>query len=325
MEDSDIASTANSNTQHDEAQVNDTAIESVQGQPDQISKASQRKLAKKMNRKLAQGICGLVRAEKKEATDMISELPTKNLFVFYFGNGDEEDQNVLLNFCSQFGKVEKITLFPGLNYGFIEYDKIESASALFETLVNKLFVDLKFYGKERTCFFQYSKLEYDQLDKFKVLEFPDATTQVTIPGLIVINDFVSKEEEDQLIKYLDSQKWIKLMNRRVQHFGFEFVYGANNVNKTKEIQPLPSTDSEIYKILEDRINDTLRGFYLQGEDAVRVFDHNKLLINEEVKYEELPNYFEKYGSFDQLTANDYQPGQGIPPHVDTHSPFEEVF
>ncbi len=23
--------------------------------------------------------------------------------------------------------------------------------------------------------------------------------------------------------------------------------------------------------------------------------------------------------------NDYAPGQGIPPHVDTHSPFEEIF
>ena len=29
--------------------------------------------------------------------------------------------------------------------------------------------------------------------------------------------------------------------------------------------------------------------------------------------------------FDQLTLNDYLPGQGIPPHVDTHSPFQEVF
>lgn len=26
-----------------------------------------------------------------------------------------------------------------------------------------------------------------------------------------------------------------------------------------------------------------------------------------------------------MTANDYMPGQGIPPHVDTHSPFQEVF
>lgn len=29
--------------------------------------------------------------------------------------------------------------------------------------------------------------------------------------------------------------------------------------------------------------------------------------------------------FDQLTINCYDPGDGIPFHFDTHSPFEEVF
>lgn len=32
-----------------------------------------------------------------------------------------------------------------------------------------------------------------------------------------------------------------------------------------------------------------------------------------------------YGNFDQLTINDYNPGDGIPPHIDSHSPFEDVF
>ena len=41
--------------------------------------------------------------------------------------------------------------------------------------------------------------------------------------------------------------------------------------------------------------------------------------------ESQPSVFTKYGFFDQLTVNDYQPGQGIPPHVDTHSPFQELF
>ena len=30
-------------------------------------------------------------------------------------------------------------------------------------------------------------------------------------------------------------------------------------------------------------------------------------------------------AFDQITVNDYFAGDGIPPHFDTHSPFEEVF
>ena len=34
---------------------------------------------------------------------------------------------------------------------------------------------------------------------------------------------------------------------------------------------------------------------------------------------------DEQGSFDQLTVNEYLPGAGIPPHCDSHSPFEEVF
>ncbi len=37
------------------------------------------------------------------------------------------------------------------------------------------------------------------------------------------------------------------------------------------------------------------------------------------------SFIEKYGNFDQLTINDYTPGEGIPPHVDSHSPFEDLF
>lgn len=34
-----------------------------------------------------------------------------------------------------------------------------------------------------------------------------------------------------------------------------------------------------------------------------------------------PTALSEFGYFDQCTVNDYMPGQGIPPHVDTHSPF----
>jgi hypothetical protein len=37
-----------------------------------------------------------------------------------------------------------------------------------------------------------------------------------------------------------------------------------------------------------------------------------------------PSFYESFGNFDQLTINDYNPGDGIPPHVDSHSPFEDV-
>jgi alkylated DNA repair dioxygenase AlkB len=37
------------------------------------------------------------------------------------------------------------------------------------------------------------------------------------------------------------------------------------------------------------------------------------------------SFYDMFGNFDQLTINNYKPGDGIPPHIDTHSPFEDMF
>ena len=268
-----------------------------------------------------------MRAEKKEIDDLICKEPTNKLFVFHFGNGDEEDQRVLMEYAKKFGPIDAIPLFPGLNYGFIEYPEVQQAIDLVDSLEDKKFIDLEFYEKKRTCCFQYSKVEYDQLDKFKTMEFPDSSYDVDIPGLYVVEDFLSDKESVDAKTWLDSQEWTKLMNRRVQHFGYEFVYGANNVNKTDKIREMPDQENDIFRDINDRIRDTLKGFFINSEgEAVRVYDHQQQLINEEVKDPEgMKNYFDEIGDFDQLTVNDYIPGQGIPPHIDTHSPFEEVF
>jgi len=38
---------------------------------------------------------------------------------------------------------------------------------------------------------------------------------------------------------IDSEKWNKMLNRRVQHYGYEFIYGANSVDKEKKMGELP--------------------------------------------------------------------------------------
>jgi alkylated DNA repair dioxygenase AlkB len=56
--------------------------------------------------------------------------------------------------------------------------------------------------------------------------------------------------------------------------------------------------------------------------------HFKLEKNkneEKIKEENLVSFKELFSGFDQLTINEYSPGEGIPPHVDSHSPFEDVF
>ena len=90
-----------------------------------------------------------------------------------------------------------------------------------------------------------------------------------------------------MINQIDACKWIHLNNRKVQHYGYEFKYGQNNINKHQKIADIP----EFFGPLLAKIA------------ALKLCDH----------------------PFDQLTINCYDPGDGIPSHFDTHSPFEEVF
>lgn len=65
---------------------------------------------------------------------------------------------------------------------------------------------------------------------------------------------------------------------------------------------------------------------ISSEIEAKLRDFGFLPSGEVTPYQgEGPTVLDKCGFFDQLTVNDYTPGQGIPPHVDTHSPFEEVF
>ncbi len=124
------------------------------------------------------------------------------------------------------------------------------------------------------------------------LSFRNAVDDVDIDGIDVEDEFLSREEEQMILEELDKRKWVKLANRRVQHYGYEFIYGANNVDTDKSKELIP----EFLEPVMRRING-----YIQKVSGG------------------------KQQGVDQLTVNDYQPGHGIPPHYDSHSPFEEYF
>lgn len=110
------------------------------------------------------------------------------------------------------------------------------------------------------------------------------------PGLTLIENFITKDQEETLLRTLNWENECEsvssqLKHRQVKHFGYEFEYGTNMVNPENPIGPIPQD----YKFLQT------------------LFDkHNH-----------------KY-TYDQLTINKYLPGQGIPPHIDTHSIFEDT-
>ncbi|XP_029038843.2 alkylated DNA repair protein alkB homolog 8 [Osmia bicornis bicornis] len=107
------------------------------------------------------------------------------------------------------------------------------------------------------------------------------------PGLKLIENIITEEEEKMLINSISwsNEESCDLKHRKVKHFGYEFQYGSNKVDLDKPITPIP----EDYKFLN-------------------------VLFE---KYHNVPY------EYDQLTINHYLPGQGIPPHIDTHSVFED--
>jgi alkylated DNA repair dioxygenase AlkB len=97
-----------------------------------------------------------------------------------------------------------------------------------------------------------------------------------IDGLKYITDFISEEEESDLLNQIDNQEWCLDLKRRVQHYGYKYDYTKKKINESMRVGEIPA------------------------------------FLN---KYKELVSvFFEK--SPDQIIINEYRPGQGISPHVD---------
>ena len=147
--------------------------------------------------------------------------PSPYLLITHFGNGDERDQDVLHEFCSNHGgPIKSLNIFPGANYGHLEYDDKASAEQLLASMEVPNCANIRFEGCEnldRTVVFLYTPLQCMELKKSILMEIPVASVAKTgsIPGLYVFDNFITAEEEQQMIQDIDKGKWIKLLNRRV--------------------------------------------------------------------------------------------------------------
>jgi len=97
-------------------------------------------------------------------------------------------------------------------------------------------------------------------------------------GLLVLENFISSEEENVLLKTFDELGWDKVLKRRVQHFGWRYDYRARRVDPSSYLGPLPRWASEL---------------------AERLLDAKVIA--------DLP---------DQVIVNNYDGAQGIARHVD---------
>lgn len=142
-------------------------------------------------------------------------------------------------------------------------------------------------GKIAMCSFVTAKYATSVEAAKSNLEDTQESVSVQVPGLYIDEDFITPEEEQQLLDEINSFTWdTSLSSRRVQHYGLKFDYVRRAVDLDDTATP-PLTD-------------------LMQKIASRI---------QEKGYS--PH------EFNQVTINEYEPGAGISPHVDTKEVFDE--
>lgn len=115
--------------------------------------------------------------------------------------------------------------------------------------------------------------------------FPRNPETCLVPGLRYEPEFVTATMESMLLAEVDSRPWLSDLKRRVQHYGYKYDYKARAISRSMFVGPLPEFATELARSL---IAATMLS--------------------------EMP---------DQLIVNEYEPGQGITPHVDCEPCFKE--
>ncbi|CAB4002716.1 alkylated DNA repair alkB homolog 8 [Paramuricea clavata] len=230
---------------------------------------AERKMMKKQNKAL--------HTLKNRAREIggISEIPTPYLLVKNGGLMCGVNRQDLVNVFDKCGKLDDLIMIPGKSFSYVLFSDVTSAKEAMKN-INGQKLPLN-QTSDRTFYLAY------------LLKRPCAAlclSDKSYPsGMILIEDFISEHLEHELLQYFSSCKETvssnemnvpaeqQLKHRYVKHYGYEFIYGSNNVDKDN---PLPNgIPSECLPVME------------------------KLVSLGCVKHEP-----------DQLTVNEYQPGQG---------------
>ncbi|RVE52268.1 hypothetical protein evm_003058 [Chilo suppressalis] len=210
---------------------------------------------------------------------LCTDLRGPNIILCNAGQATGLDKKSILKLVSSLPckiEIPKLIAEKGETYSFLVFNSTESSSLFYDVHNGKSKIG------ENTPVYLYF-----------VETVPNTEVICNHPkprGLRIIEDFITSEEEKELITLFDWAENIEssnLKNRLVKHYGYEFRYGSNDVDLDS---PLPEKIPEEFNILWKRLR-----------------QHDWDL-----------------GKPDQLTVNKYSPGHGIPMHVDKHSPFGDT-
>eukprot|EP01127_Copromyxa_protea_P019331 TRINITY_DN623_c0_g2_i1.p1 TRINITY_DN623_c0_g2~~TRINITY_DN623_c0_g2_i1.p1 ORF type:complete len:593 (-),score=135.34 TRINITY_DN623_c0_g2_i1:13-1680(-) len=215
----------------------------------------------------------IAKDEQKPVSELISPTPTRYCYLPYFGAGSYVTfERLEAFFVEQFPGFQKLTMEKSKSWAMLTFDSPESALVAHDRLHNK----------SPEPFLKPMMIYYS---KHAPPEDRESSTQVL--GLHLIEDFITPEEETDLLNYIEASEgeWETLNKRLVKHWGYTFDYVKNTVDR-------------------DSKNDNFPPIFQQIREKMKSLDF-------------LP--FQP----DQITVNVYEPGAGIPQHVETHSAFED--
>lgn len=110
--------------------------------------------------------------------------------------------------------------------------------------------------------------------------------KAVVSGLRYMSEYIDAVTEAVLIQTIDKQPWLADLKRRVQHYGYKYDYKARGITQDLRLGPIP--------------------YWLGG-----LCDR----LHAEGIFSKQP---------DQVIINEYQPGQGITPHIDCVPCFGET-
>lgn len=186
----------------------------------------------------------------------------------------------------------------------------------------------------------------DSLPSVSRPTLPDCTSttsNVEVPGLLLIPDFISKDEEEVLLAALNGPDapWAPSqrnfsntgsVKRRVQHYGYVFDYETADVIRNRMSDdksccpPIPALPQHLLLDCDEgQVEKFIQQSTAEGNGWALLAGITEKLRNfkfssSSPENDPIPRHFPH---LNQITVNEYKPGEGIGCHVDTLHAFSD--
>ena len=271
-------------------------------------KSTSSRASKKVRLKQLKALLCISRAQGyRPLSSLLSLAPTSAVYIHGAGGSCGLKYDDVHSAFSAFGPIASLTLIGFLPFILLTFTHTDAAIACRHAHHRQKHAHV---CDGRLLFVEYADVSACTLLTNPAMLLPDAssTSFPPVPGLALLAEFLSEEEEAELLSFLHGHPWLLHKFRSVQHFGYAFDYERNDVfEDMREHRGRVGEDDDLH-MFPPVFHALIRRFRtlpsLPSIAASAPSDCGEA--------EFVPN---------QLTVNRYRPGDGIAAHVDVHSSF----